>query len=81
MVTKEQALTAQEFHVEGNCRRHIGPGGEVTVSRTVYWRNGKNRTYKQRPQAFEVPVKPSYRVTQANAYLFHVAEDCPLEMA
>lgn len=81
MITKEQALTAQEFHEEP-CRRTIGPRGGVKDSVVVWRRNGATKTWKTRPNEFRVPVKYglySYGyIDHANAKFYHVPEDCPL---
>jgi hypothetical protein len=70
MITKEQALTAREFH-----SAHYAKPGCMT-----WRRNGTTKTWKTRPNEFRVPVKfglYTYNsITQADAHLFHVAEDC-----
>lgn len=82
MITKEQALTAREFHY-----RHgdieIGPRGGLKYPRVEIWRrNGKTQTWKTRPDSFSIPVKfglYSYgRITETEAKDFHTSEDCPL---
>ena len=81
MVTKEQALTAQDFHC-GPCRRSIGPRGGVKESSEAWRRNGATKTWKTRPNEFRVPLKHGLydygELTDGNAHLFHTAEDCPL---
>lgn len=82
MITKEQALTANEFHFEGYCHRTKGPRGAINQHSRVYRRNGKTQTWKTRPDEFRVPIKFGLRehwaVHQFNAINFHVPEDCPL---
>lgn len=81
-VTKEQALTAREFHC-GACTRKVGPRGGVTISIETWRRNGKTQTWKTRPEDFRVPIKYGLYnygdITPSNASIFHVPEDCPLE--
>ena len=73
MVTKEQALTAMEFH-ENGCE---------ACSKVYKWRrNGKTQTWKTRPNDFCLPIKYglySYgHMTHNNAHQFHLLADCPL---
>jgi len=71
MVTKEQVLTARCFHLpkpsEGKCMR--------------WYRNGRTQTWKTQPNRFRVPIKFGLythdAITNYNAPLFHVIEDCP----
>lgn len=81
MVTKEQAMTASEFHYY-DCTKTVGPRGGVTIKQEVWRRNGSTKTWKTRPDHFRVPVKHglySYGyVDHTNAHLYHTAEDCPL---
>lgn len=80
MLTKEQALTAREFHV-GECTRTEGPRGGVTVKQEVWRRSGQTKTWKTRPDDFEIPVKfglyRSARITHRDTNV-HVPADCPL---
>ena len=82
MITKQQALTAQEFHAEG-CRRIVGPRGGAQVFITRYRRNGKTETWKTRPDDFRIPVKHGLKscgqIHPGNAAQFHTLADCPLE--
>lgn len=60
MVTKDQALTANEFHF-GTCTRVIGPRGRIT-DKTDHWRrNGVTKTWVTRPDEFQVPIKYGLR--------------------
>ncbi len=82
MISKEQALTAQEFHEEGSCQRHIGPRGGVKVQSRIWRRNGQTQTWVTRPNDFRVPIKYGLKgygeITRSNAHEVHAAEDCPL---
>lgn len=84
MITKEQALTAREFHVTtaGYCIEHVGPRGGVTIKQEVWRRNGATQTWVTRPDDFRIPVKHGLRhygqIHENNADGFHTAEDCPL---
>jgi hypothetical protein len=70
MITKEQALTCNEFH-ENHWQ------GEKIVK---WRRNGKTQTWKTRPDDFRVPVKYGLyqfgQITPIQAPEMHVAEDC-----
>ena len=83
-VTKEQAITAEEFHY-GECTRTVGPRGGVTIKCEVWRRNGVTRYWKTRPDEFKVPIKYGLKncayLDQSNASYFHTAEDCPLNAA
>lgn len=80
MITRDQALTCNEFHAK--CTRTVGPRGGVTVKQEVWRRNGKTQTWKTRPEDYRIPVKFGLyaygEITQANAALVHAPEDCPL---
>jgi hypothetical protein len=80
-ITKDQALTANEFH-NGECRCIVGPRGGKTVRQEVWRRNGQTQTWKTRPLEFSVPVKfglkSCARLNQINSIGFHTAEECPL---
>lgn len=84
MITKEQALGAQEFHYTGlrPCSRHIGPRGGVTQHIIVCRRSGATQTWKCDITRFRVPVRYSMwehsEITQDNAADWHRAQDCPL---
>lgn len=64
MVTKEQAMTANEFHDEAHHYQR-------------WRRNGKTQTWVTRPDEFKIPVKFGlYQygyITELNAIHFHVA--------
>lgn len=81
MVTKEQALSAQEFHC-GECLCIVGKRGGKTYKQEVYRRNGQTKTWKTRPNEFSVPIKYGLKefsyLTDGNAYNFHTPEECPL---
>jgi len=84
MITKRQAIDAQDFHYVGyhECTRTVGPRGGIREAITSARRNGKTRTWKTRPDDFKVPVKHGLHdyayVTQDNAHQWHTREDCPL---
>ncbi len=84
MITKEQALTANEFH-HGACTRTEGPRGGVTERVERWRRNGSTQTWKTRPLEFRVPIKCGMRgyasLDETNAHRFHAAHDCPLKGA
>ena len=81
MLTKQDALTANEFHY-GACLRSFGPRGGQTIRQIVWRRNGRTQTWKARPNEYRVPVKYgmySYdNLTHADAPNFHTASECPL---
>jgi hypothetical protein len=85
MITKEQALTANEFHFAHSSKIIVGPRGGQTMPRIEVWRrNGKTKTWKTRPELFRIPVKYglydySY-ITEKEAQDFHTTEDCPLRI-
>lgn len=78
MVTKDQALTAREFHY-GRCKRMIGPRGGLTIKIESWRRNGTTQTWKTRPEAFRVPIKFGLyaygEITERTAGDFHAADD------
>lgn len=82
-MTKEQALQLtyrQELHA-GECRTVVGPRGG-TKTKTETWRvNGAVKTWKTRPEAFQVPLKYGYNgpytyLTERNMDEFHLASEC-----
>jgi hypothetical protein len=79
VITKQQAIEANEFHFD-ECRKYIGSRGGVTRSTLRFRRNGRTQTWKTRPDHFRVPVKRGLReydhIVQTEAYLWHTAEDC-----
>ena len=83
MITKEQALTAQEFHA-GECTQTVGPRGGVKTRQEIWRRNGQTKTWKTRPEEFRVPLKHGMNncgyAANFNASMFHTVEDCPLPM-
>lgn len=80
-LTREQALSANEFH-HGNCRRTIGKRGGVKESITRARRNGRTQTWKRDATRWRVPIKLGlYQygdITPERAREWHVPEDCPL---
>ena len=70
MITKEQALTANNFT---STHRTNADG---TPQR--FRRNGKTKTWKRQPERFEIPVKYGLYgygyITENNANQFNVAE-------
>jgi len=56
MVTKEQAMTADFFHL-GNCTQTVGKRGAVKKVISNWRRNGATKTWVTRPKDFRVPVK------------------------
>lgn len=83
MLTKEQAVSAPEFHY-GVCTRTVGPRGGVEIKITRVRRNGMTQVWKTRPADWRVPVKYGIRakdqfsITQDRASEFHTPDDCPL---
>lgn len=70
MITKEQALTEDEFHEPNgynHCRR--------------WRRNGKTKTWKRDLERYRLPIKHGLytydAITNANSYYFHLASECP----
>lgn len=72
MITREQAMTTREFHVQVGARCY------------TWRRNGQTQTWKRRPNDFRVPVKYgmySYDAITQDDMLrddIHTAEDCPI---
>jgi hypothetical protein len=81
MITKNQALSVNDFHY-GTCTRETGPRGGVKERIERWRRNGSTQTWKTRPREFRLPVKYGMRgysvITQDNASDFHTEADCPL---
>lgn len=81
-VTREQALTEDEFH-RGECVRTHGPRGGIDEQIEQWRRNGATKTWKHEPDRFRVPVKYGMRgysyLDDTNAEEFHLASQCPLE--
>jgi hypothetical protein len=80
-ITREQALTAEVFHLDGRCSFTIGPRGGGTLRVERWRRNGATKTWKTRPGEFRVPVKHgmySYGyLTHHDRYRAHLPADCP----
>lgn len=83
MISKQEALTANEFHY-GPCLRRIGPRGGVVEHRNIWRRNGRTKTWVRSPHRFEVPLKWGLKtfayLTEDTADGFHTRETCPLEI-
>ena len=81
MITFEQAMTSQEFHLEP-CTRTVGPRGGIKETIKAYRRNGKTKTWKTRPGVFQVPVKHGLyeygKITDTDVDRVHTRGDCPL---
>jgi len=81
LISKEQALTVNEFHI-GECKRTVGPRGGVKIQVFACRRNGQTKTWVTRPNEFRVPIKHGFRecgyITDDNNHKFHVASECPL---
>ena len=66
MITKRQAITEDEFHENGTCRRCR--------------RNGETQTWKTRPAEWRIPVRFGLRagsIWHRDARRFHPASACP----
>jgi len=81
MLTKEEALVANEFHL-GECKRIVGKRGGITEEIVRYRRNGKTQTWKRNEKRFRIPVKYGLylygSITEQEVRDFHTAENCPL---
>jgi hypothetical protein len=82
MITKEQAMTAHDFHENHSAIIRVGPRGGKTMPKIFNWRrNGQTKTWKREPDHFRIPVKHGMRsysyITQMDAHMFHAAEKCP----
>ena len=81
-VSREQALSEDEFH-HGTCTRtHKSRGGEQT-SVEVCRRSGPTQTWKTPPDAFSTPItwgRSHGYIQRDNADQFHLAKECPLEV-
>lgn len=83
MITKEQAMTANDFHEEHSAIVVRGPRGKMNYPKIYNWRrNGRTKTWVREPNRFQVPIKYGLRsydyITEFQAHMFHTAEDCPL---
>jgi len=88
MITKEQAMTCEQFrqiadldgsYSHNGFQRVFIPlkGSFIPLDKPIMWRaNGKCKTWKTRPTEFKLPIKHgmySYGyITQDNAHLFEV---------
>jgi len=81
MITKEQALTENEFHSNG-CLRVIGPKGGEKDHVERWRRSGQTKTWQTRKGEWSIPIKfglnHSARLTNFNDEHFHVVSECPL---
>ena len=79
MITLEQALTSDHFHLNG-CTRKVGPRGGIKEWVVVWYRNGKTKTWKTRPDDWEIPVRHGFwdygYIHSLNAVHYHTPEDC-----
>ena len=82
MITKEQAMTADHFHL-GNCLKRVGPRGAIKLTISRWRRSGRTKTWITRPKDFRVPVKYGQSqfgyVTAEHAQAWHLPEDCQLK--
>lgn len=74
-ITKEEAVTADEFHDNSGCN--------PILKKTERWRrNGKTQVWKTRPNDFRIPVKYGLymygQIWHYDAKQFHTPEKCPL---
>lgn len=81
MVTKAQALTANNFHMDA-CTRVVGPRGGIQERITQFRRNGRTVTWVTRPDDFRIPVVHGLKsygyITDRSARDFHIAAECPI---
>lgn len=81
MITKQQAITANEFHYEP-CTKKVGPRDGITKHIETWRRNGQTQTWKTRPNEFRIPVKFGLynygSITERDSAFVHIASDCPL---
>lgn len=72
MITKQQALNEQYFHI---------PSSTVPGKCHTWRRNGSTQTWKTRPNDFRVPVKYGLydynQITHTDAHKFHTPAECP----
>src|ERR1700687_84261 len=83
VITKEQALTVNEFHERHSVEIKVGPRGGKTYPKIFTWRrNGKTQTWVRNPEKFQIPVKFGMYlhgyITEHDISV-HAAEDCPLK--
>lgn len=79
MITKQQAIEANEFH-PGMCTILVGPRGGEVRKMGVWRRNGKTQTWKTRPDLWRIPIKYGLygygNIYESDAVGWHIAEDC-----
>ena len=72
-MTREQALTGNEFHIDR-------PGARVRGCER-WRRNGANKLWKRSPERFRIPIKFGLYdyayITEDNINRFHLASECP----
>lgn len=74
----------ETFHYtgEGPCKIIVGPRGGRTAKIVVWRRSGRTQTWARTPNKFRIPIKHglsrSWGITEANAYMFHLEGECPL---
>jgi hypothetical protein len=82
--TRATIADTREWHA-GQCCRQIGPKGGITVTVERWRPNGMLQTWKRSPERFRQPIKYGlYQYTSiepGNAYLFHDADDCPMDVS
>jgi hypothetical protein len=81
MITKEQALTASEFHFRLDCAVS-GVRTNLPPSQPMRWRrNGMTKTWVRSPEKFRIPIKfglyDYHYIDEKNAYQWHTIEECP----
>jgi hypothetical protein len=80
VITKEDALTASEFH--SGCEASVGPRGGIKFRPMILRRNGQTVTWKTRPEDYRVPVKHGlYQfgyILPEDADLHYTRESCPV---
>jgi hypothetical protein len=83
MMTREQALRAQEFHLDTGCPTR--PTRNSKDAGPVRWRtNGKATVWVTRPTEFRIPVKHGLYgyeyVTERDLGTLHVSTECPRDV-
>jgi len=79
MITKQQAMTCQEFHA-GRCIVYVGPKGGIILKTERWYANGVCQTWVRKSKEFKLPVKHGLYgyayITRENAKLLHTLADC-----
>lgn len=80
MITKEDALTENEFH--SGCEASVGPRGGIHFSPCIVRRNGRTRTWQRQPERFEVPYKYGLYaygyITEDDVDHYYTRQNCPV---